>query len=234
MDPVRFGLAIRALRRRRGWTQAQLGQRCGLSQSAISRTEQGEGDHQTIATLTRVAEALAARVRLTILAHGEDLDRLLDARHAALVDQIAALLRGLGWVVVPEATFSVYGERGSIDLLAFHPASGCLLVIEVKSTVPDVQATLSGIDRKARLAPRLARERGWNVSSVSRWLVLPNDRTARRRLHEHEATFRAALPGRTVEMRRWAAQPRGSVAGVVFAANMPGAVTRHRIRPRTG
>ncbi len=150
MDPVRFGLAIRALRRRHGWTQAELATKAGISQSAVSRIERGEGDHLTPRLLARVAEELGARIRVSITAHGEDLDRLLDAGHAELVEVVAKLLRDRGWVVVPEATFSVYGERGSIDILAFHPATGALLVVEVKSTVPDVQATLAGIDRKER------------------------------------------------------------------------------------
>ena len=231
MDPVRLGLAVRALRRRRGWTQAQLGERCGLSQSAISRLEQGEGDRQTIAAVARAVESLGARLRVTVLAHAEDLDRLLDARHASLVDRLATLLRDAGWLVAPEATFSVYGERGSIDLLAFHPRTGALLVVEVKSAVPDVRATLAGIDSKARLAPVVARERGWRVTSVSRWLVLPDDRTARRRVAQHETTFRAVLPGRTVEMRRWAKAPGGPAAGIVFVSDMRPVGARHRIRP---
>jgi transcriptional regulator with XRE-family HTH domain len=230
VDPVRFGLAIRALRRRRGWTQAQLGARCGLSQSTVSRIEAGEGDRLTLLALDRAATALGARVRLTIQAHGEDLDRLLDAHHARLVDWAAVLLRGLGWIVVPEATFSIYGERGSIDLLAFHPLTGSLLVIEVKSVVPDVQATLGGMDRKARLAPQLARERSWRVTSVSRWLILPDDRTARRRVDAHQTTFRSALPGTTLSMRRWARKPEGAVAGILFVSDMQGKGARHRVR----
>jgi transcriptional regulator with XRE-family HTH domain len=234
MDPVRFGLAIRALRRRRGWTQAQLGDRCGLSQSTISRIESGEGDRLTLLVLGAAASALGARIRVTVQAHGEDLDRLLDSHHARLVDWAAVLLRGLGWIVVPEATFSVYGERGSIDLLAFHPPTGSLLAIEVKSVVPDVQATLAGIDRKARLAPTIAAARGWRVTSVSRWLIVPDDRTARRRVDAHGTSIRAALPGTTVEMRRWAKAPNGAVAGILFVSGMRQAGARHRIGARRG
>jgi transcriptional regulator with XRE-family HTH domain len=236
MDPVRFGLSLRALRRRRGWTQAELGQRAGVSQSVVSRVERGEAEQQTVDTLLRLITPLGARLRVSILAHGEDLDRLLDGGHAAIVERVAAMLRRLGWEVVPEATFNVYGERGSIDLLAFHPATGALLVIEVKSVVPDVQATLAGIDRKARLAQRVTiiRERGWKVRSVSRWLVLPDDRTARRRIESHATTFRAALPAGTVELRRWARQPAGAIAGILFVPDMPTANGRHRIRGNSG
>jgi transcriptional regulator with XRE-family HTH domain len=234
MDPVRFGLAVRALRRRRGWTQEELGRRCGLSSSTMSRIEGGQGDHLTIAVLGRVVAALGARIRLTVLAHGEDLDRLLDADHADFVERVARLLRSRGWEVVPEATFSVYGERGSIDLLAFHAATGSLLVVEVKSAIPDVQATLAGIDRKARLAIIIARERGWRVGSVSRWLVVPGDQTTRRRVAAHDATFSAALPGRTVAMRRWAGDPRGAVAGIVFVSPVRQAGGRHRVHAGSG
>lgn len=230
MDPVRFGLSVRALRHRRGWTQAQLAERAGVSQSAISRIERGGGDRLTVVVLARVAGMLGARITLRLLSQGEDVDRLLDARHARIVECIAALLRRAGWEVVPEATFSVYGERGSIDILAFHPATGSLLVIEVKSAVPDVQATLAGIDRKARLATRIASERGWRVRSVSRWLVVPGDKTSRRRIERHAETFDAALPARTRELRRWAAAPAGPVAGILFVSSSTHATTRHRVR----
>lgn len=72
-----------------------------------------------------------------------------------------------------EVSFDIRGQRGSIDILAFHPATGTLLVIEVKSVVPDMQAMLHGVDRKARLAPEIARGRGWRVERVARVLVLP-------------------------------------------------------------
>ena len=184
--------------------------------------------------LVRVAAELGARIRVQLLAHGEDLDRLLDADHAEIVERVNALLRGHGWEVVPEATFSIFGERGSIDILAFHPPTGSLLVIEVKSAIPDVQATLSGIDRKARLATKVAHHRGWRVRSVSRWLVVPDTTTTRRRVELHAATFAAALPSRTVALRRWAADPNGAVAGILFVPPTTHAGHRHRIRPQSG
>lgn len=230
MDPVRLGLTIRALRRRRGWTQARLAAEAHLSQAAISRIEVGHGDRLTVRVLASVVAALGARISVRVLSHGEDLDRLLDAAHAAIVEHVTQLLRPLGWEVVPEATFNVYGDRGSIDVLAYHPATRALLVVEVKSVVPDVQATLSGIDRKARVAARVARDRGWRVVLVSRWLVVAGDRTSRRRIERHAETFRAALPGRTIELRRWAAAPVGSIAGIMFVSPSTPTAGRHRVR----
>ena len=57
-----------------------------------------------------------------------------------------------GWLFAPEVSFSVYGERGVIDLLAFHPASGCLLVIELKTAIIDVNDLVGTMDRRCRLA----------------------------------------------------------------------------------
>jgi len=234
MDSVRFGLALRALRRHRAWTQEQLAERAHLSQAVVSRAERGEAASLTLHTLDALAEALGASTSVRILWHGEALDRLLDAAHAGLVDEVIRILRAQGWEVVAEATFSHYGERGSVDVLAFHPGHRALLIIEVKSVVPDMQTLLSGIDRKARLGPTLAAQRGWRPATVSRLLVLPDDRTARRRLEQHGATVRVAPPAGTREVRRWLADPSGMLAGVLFLPASQRTTARQRVATSSG
>jgi transcriptional regulator with XRE-family HTH domain len=234
MDPVRVGLAIRALRRRRGLTQAELATRARISQAAVSRCEAGGADRLTHRALRDIAEALDASVTVTIRWHGEDLDRLLDAAHADIVEVVVRLLQSLGWEVVPEATFSVYGERGSIDVLAFDPSSGALLVIEVKSVVPDIQAMLSTLDRKVRLAPSIAAARGWKVRSVSRLVVMPDDRTARRRVEQHAATINQLMPLRTLAVRRWLAAPAGGIGGIMFLSIAGRSTARRRVSSGKG
>jgi transcriptional regulator with XRE-family HTH domain len=228
VEVIRFGLGVRALRRRRGWSQAGLADRVGVSRSVIWRIERGRADRVTLATIGRVAAALDGRLELRLLWHGEGLDRLLDAAHARLVDLIVTRLASAGWLVSTEVSFSVQGERGSIDVLAFHPDASSLLVVEVKSVVPDLQAMLMSLDRKGRLAPVLARERGWSASTVNRLLVLPDDRTARRRVDAHDATFRTALPARTVAIRAWMRSPSGTMNGVLFLADAPHTGRRQR------
>lgn len=229
MDAVRFGLSVRALRRRRRLTQERLAAMVGVSRSTIARVERGHADAVTVRTLVRIATALGAAVSVRILWHGEGLDRLLDAAHADLTDAVLRLLRDSGWEVATEVSFNVRGERGTIDILAFHREMRSLLVIEIKSVVPDLQAMLGALDRKVRIAVEIARERGWRVDSLSRLLVFPDDRTARRRVDRHAAIFDAALPSRTAAVRTWLRSPTGTLAGILFLTNRHEAVTRHRV-----
>jgi hypothetical protein len=189
----------------------------------------------TVAGLDRIARPLGARVICRLEWSGEALDRLLDADHAAIVEQVVRFLSGLGWLCATEVSFNIYGERGSIDILAFHPAARVLLVIEVKSTVPDVQATLVTLDRKSRLAARVARERGWIAGSVGRLLVVRDDRTARRRIATHDATFAPAFPDRARAVRRWLAvpDPARPLAGLWFLSGGTQEVGKQRVRRRT-
>ncbi|MEO8510444.1 MAG: hypothetical protein ABI534_04300 [Chloroflexota bacterium] len=120
---------------------------------------------------------------------GGDVRRLLDAEHATLQNRWAQWLTRAGWMVGVEVTFSRYGERGSIDILVWHAASATLLVIEIKTVIVDVQALLSNLDRKARNAPFIARERGWQPRAVVPALIVLEGTTARRRVAEHAALF---------------------------------------------
>ncbi len=52
-----FGLRMRSLRREKGLTQAELAEKCGLSNNFIALLERGKGA-PSIATLGRLAEAL--------------------------------------------------------------------------------------------------------------------------------------------------------------------------------
>ncbi len=235
MDLVRFGRGIRALRMRRRWRQRDLAAAAGVSQTTVARIERGSGDSVQPRKLERVANALGARVDFRLNYNGEALDRLLDSAHAALVEVAAGLLRAAGWEVVVEATFWIRGERGSVDILAFHAATRIVLVIEVKSVVPDVQSMLASLDRKARLAMAIARERGWAPREVATLLVIGDDRTARRRVEAHVATFGQTFPDRSIAVRRWLAAPDSAkpIRGLWFLSGSHRMTPRHRVaRPR--
>lgn len=232
MDTVTFGRGFKALRLRKRLRQEDLAGATGVSRGTIGRIEHGQADKVTVETLEKVARPLGARVVCRLTWNGEGLDRLLDAQHAAIVEQAVAVLRAAGWSVATEVSFNVWGERGSIDVLAFHSGERALLVIEVKSAVPDVQATLVALDRKERLGPEIARKRGWDAVGVGRLLVVRDDRTSRRRIEEHAATFGNAFPDRIVRIRRWihAPEPREPLRGLWFLSDERQAGARQRVR----
>jgi Holliday junction resolvase-like predicted endonuclease len=113
----------------------------------------------------------------------------LDADHAALQTAWKDLLERRGWQVQAEVTYSRYGERGSIDLLALHTATGILLVIEIKTALLDVQAVLATLDAKTRLASHVAAGLGWRPTSTVPMIVLAGGTTTRRRVQQYASLF---------------------------------------------
>jgi hypothetical protein len=142
---------------------------------------------------------------------------MLNAGHAAMHETVGRRLSVIaGWEWAPEVSFSVYGERGVIDIFAFHPGRRMLLVIELKTEIVDVQDLIGGVDRKRRLAIGIARERGWHALQVSCWVIVAGSRTNQRRLAAHRTTLRRAFPvdGRTMD--GWLADPDRIVAALSF------------------
>lgn len=206
---------MRTLRRRRGWRQRDLAAASRLSQSMISLLERGHVEQMSLRTLRRVLLALEARGELEIRWRGGHLDRLLDERHAVLVGGIVNELASFGWVTAVEVTYARFGERGSIDVLAYRPDRTALLVVEVKSELTSLEETLRRLDEKVRLGPTIAAERlGWVARSTSRLLVLPESTAARERLSRHAAVLDATFPVRGLVLRQWLRDPHAPCSGV--------------------
>jgi transcriptional regulator with XRE-family HTH domain len=216
VDDIKVGSVIRAVRIRRGMTQAQLAATAGISRSMVSLIEGGRFDRACIATVRRVGLALGVSLPIEPRWRGADLAKLLDESHAAVVREVTARLTALGWEVVPECTFSVWGEKGSIDIFAWHAAARALLTLEVKTKLADLQDLLSTMDRKRRLGPTLARDRGWRPLMVGSVLVLPEATWARNAIARFGPVFRSALPAHGAEVRRWLRQPERDLRGIWF------------------
>lgn len=196
--------------------------------------ERGRIDGMTIRTLRAVARQLDAELDVTLRWRGGDLDRLTDEGHARLVGRAARLLESRGWDVRPEVSYSVFGERGSIDLLAWHAVAASLMVVEVKTEIASVEETLRRHDVKTRLASAIASDRfGWGPRRVSRMLVLPGLSTPRRRIARHSAVFDRVYPARGAALIAAIAAPTESVSGVLFLGETGSprrGVSRKRLR----
>lgn len=217
MDDLRVGRLARALRHRLGWTQAEVGRRAGVSQTLVSLFERGKFEQLTVRNTRRIASVLEMRLPFDPRWRGSDGDQLLDAAHAAIVNEVVAMLRGAGWEVLVEYTFNHYGERGSVDVVGWHPRRRCLLVVEVKSRLLDVQATIAALNRKVRVVRRLlADERGWVAESVGVVLVAEEMTANRSIVARHRDIFGASFPDRGWAARRWLRRPAGALSAVWF------------------
>ena len=206
------------LRQRRGLRQSEVAAAAGVSQSTISAIEGGRLSSLPVATVRRVFAAVDAGFEGTVLWRGAGLDRLLDAWHAALVGASVHRLGGLGWETHVEASYSIYGERGSIDVLAGLARVRAVLVEEVKSELADLQETIRKLDEKVRLVRKeIAMDRfGWQPELVGRLLVLPDSTAARQRVAALDAVLRIAFPDRGAAVRHWLREPSGALSGVLF------------------
>jgi hypothetical protein len=205
-----------------------------MSQAAVSRVERGVLAGASFGDVQEMVVALGGELDVRIRWRGEELDRLLDATHAAMGEGLVRILTGLGWECAAEVTFAIRGEQGTVDLLARHPPSGRLVIIENKSVVPDLQKMLSSLDRKFRLAREIAAQRGWRTTGVARAIVLTGTATNRRRAERFGATLKAVLPQDGREMLRWLAQPLGpNPAALWFLSDsyVMTSIKRRRVRP---
>ena len=235
MDGRRVGRILRAVRVHRRWRQSDVAHAARVSQSTVSRAERGLLDRVSFNQLDQIASVLDVSIFVDAKWNAGIVDRLIDRAHASIVEAVVRELRDLGWEIVVEFGFNHYGDRGSIDVLAWHPATRTLLIVEVKSILTDLQATFTSLATKVRIVPMLARrDLGWNVRSVCRLVVMPGTTANRTTVARHRATFDVVLPDRMPSIRSWLRNPNGSIAGLWLLSSMPTRTATNVIRVRKG
>src|SRR5262245_17438716 len=118
-----MGLAARMVRVGFGWSQRELGERVGSSQSMISRFEGGRLEHLDLSLADAVFQELGStpwcNTRVRVLA---DRRRQSDRVHARCGGYVGQRLMNAGWLVRHEVEVGTGRRRGWIDLLAYRPA----------------------------------------------------------------------------------------------------------------
>ncbi|MFI5225476.1 MAG: helix-turn-helix domain-containing protein [Candidatus Limnocylindrales bacterium] len=232
MDDIRTGAAIRAIRLRRRWRQVDLARRSGVSTTMVARIERGAIGTVPVGRVRQVAAGLGARLDLLVRWQGGDLGRLLDERHAGMEEELSRVFARLeGWEAEPEVSFAIYGERGAIDLLAWHGDHRALLVVELKTEIVDVGDLMRTMDRRRRLALAIATARRWTASSVSTWVIAADSRTNRRAVARHATVLRAKMPIDGRGIRGWLRDPTGRVDALSFLSYSHGVTASHPMAP---
>ncbi len=208
-----------------------------MSQSLVSLVERGQLDGIRLRVLESIVQKVGGDLRVSLQWRGGDIDRLLDEGHAALMGRAVVVLEKERWHVRPEVTFAHYADRGSIDVLAWHPGTATVLVVEIKTELTSIEETLRTHDMKTRNALKVARERaGWEGRVAGRLLVLPDSSTARRRAARQEPVLRRAYPLAGIAARAWLRTPSGAAGLLLFlpftnaARGRCGPVSRRRVR----
>ena len=158
---------------------------------------------------------------------------MVDRDHAAIVEYIVGRLRLWGWEVRLEYGFNHYGDRGSVDILAWHPGERVLLIIEVKSRLTDLQDMLNSLGRKMRVVPPIVARDGRAPVATGCLLAILGTTANRRVVAQHPQTFSATFPDRGADVIRRLRRPTDPLRGLWFVAprTIVG-VRRQRVRPQ--
>jgi transcriptional regulator with XRE-family HTH domain len=219
MNDVKLGMLFRSVRMHRCLRQEDVARLARTSPSTVSRIERGLFATLAIDGVRRVGAVLEIRLDLVPSWRGGDLERVVNARHSAMHERLAdRIVRAPGWVSAAEVSYSIWGERGVIDRLAFHADRRMLAVFELKADLGDPAGLVAQVDRYRRLAPEIARSRGWHADSVSCWAVVADTDTNRRRLAAHRELLRGAFPAHGRALREWLRDPVVRVDGLTFLA----------------
>lgn len=220
MQDADLGAVVRALRHRRGWRQADLARRAGVSATVVGAIERAQLEGVSLRAVRGVAQASGIRLGWDVGFRGPELARLRDADHATMSERTIRTFGRLGWHARAEVSFNEYGDRGRIDVFAWHAGTGVVAVVEVKTVIADVQETLGLLDVKRRVAPSVARAFGWKGLAAVPILVVAASTTNRRRIDQHAALF-AELHLRGRPARAWLRSPHPLGGGLLLFVTVP-------------
>jgi transcriptional regulator with XRE-family HTH domain len=168
---IPFGRLCRMTRTSLGLSQRQLAAVVGMSPGYLAGIE-GGSSNPTLDMVERLGDALGLELRIVgsppVIIGPQPRD-IVHARCSGYVDR---RLRSAGWLTLREVEVVHGRSHGWIDLLAFDPRTGRLVVVEIKTRLDDVGAIERQLGWYRRMAPAIARAQGWEVRQTTGWLLL--------------------------------------------------------------
>jgi transcriptional regulator with XRE-family HTH domain len=195
------GRTVASLRGVLGWTQAELAHRSGMSQAMVSAVENGRVRDLTFSRAERLLNVMGARLVISVdTPFLGDRQRQREPAHARCSAYVAARLRRAGWQVATEVEVGGDRSRGWIDVLAYHAATGWLLVVEIKTEIHDlgaIERSLGWYEREARIA---AGRLGWHPKRSIGCLLLLATAANDVRVSGNRDSFVAGYPVRARDL----------------------------------
>lgn len=195
-------------------TQQTLADAVGVSRPHIAAIEGGR-TNPSLDLVARIADRLGiqldlvAQIPLIVAPPQHD---LVHARCSGYVDR---RLRRAGWEVSREIEVVHGRSHGWIDLLAFDPRTGALLIVEIKTRIDNLGAIERQLGWYERTAMGLARDLGWLPRRLAGWLIALASDEVDVAIAANRDALAAAFPMRAVD-----------ISGVVRGRILPGTSSR--------
>ena len=197
---ISFARVCRTVRASLGLSQQRLATTAGVSRGFIAAIESGRGN-PSLDVVERIAEALGLVVDPVFRPPSVLGDQWpVDALHARCLGQAERRLRTAGWRTAREVEVVHARSHGWIDLLAFHPGTGTLLVIEVKTRLDDLGAIERQLGWYERSAFAIARRLGWTPRRAVPWLIVLGTAEAEAIARQNRELLETGFPARAREM----------------------------------
>jgi DNA-binding XRE family transcriptional regulator len=181
-------------------TQQQLATTVLVSRAHIAAIETGRAN-PSMRLVDRIADALGLELELigrppTVIGGVHQRD-FLHARCSGYVDR---RLGHAGWETRRELEVVHARSHGWIDLLAYHPVSRTLVIVEIKTTLDDFGAVERQLGWYERSSTDLAHRIGWRPTQAISWLLLLATDEVEASLRENRELLRVAFPNRAGSM----------------------------------
>jgi transcriptional regulator with XRE-family HTH domain len=197
---IELGRLCRETRIELDITQSELAASAGIDRGHLARIETGRAN-PSLDVVERVIDALGlvigiSATRPIVIGRPAGGD-LVHARCSAYVDR---RMRAAGWLVAREVEVVHGRSHGWIDLLAFDPRTGTIVIIEIKTEVDDLGAVERQLGWYERDAMRLAASIGWSARRQASWLLLLASDAIDASLAANRAAFDLAFPVRAASI----------------------------------
>lgn len=195
-----FGTACHATRVSLDLTQQHVADAVGIHRGHLANIEAGRAN-LSVDLMERIAGTLGQRLDLTVEPPKfVATPRPHDTIHAWCSGYATRHFNRAGWATAREVDVSAGDVHGWIDLFAFDPRSGTVVIVEIKTRVDD----LGGIERQIgwyeRQAAAAAGRLGWRPRRIVVWLIVLASNEVEQILVHSRDLIDHAFPGRATGM----------------------------------
>jgi transcriptional regulator with XRE-family HTH domain len=181
-------------------TQEQLSTAVGISRSHLAEIETARVN-PTLDVVSRIGDSLGLELQIVGQPPIVTDPRPSGFVHSRCSGYSGRRLAGSGWLVRREVEV-VHGRwHGWIDLLAFHPEKGILVIVEIKTRVDDLGLIERQLAWYERSADDVASRFGWRPARVVSWLLLLATEEVEDSIRRDRDAIREGFPVRASEMR---------------------------------